>query len=85
MSPTIQEMPNVQESISQSEIKKFLYTLAKKEGWKITEFRSSPKLFFAHVEKHDHTSSTAVGPDAVSALLMCFLSLEDPRRYNFII
>lgn len=61
----------------------WLYSYAKKNDIKITEFTSDDGLCFAHLEGERHKSCTAVANEKTLALLICFLNFID-KRINFL-
>jgi hypothetical protein len=61
----------------------WLYSYAKKNDIKITEFASDDGSHFCHLEGDRHRSVTAVSNEKTLSLLMAFLNLLD-KKMNFL-
>lgn len=78
-------LPDV-ETLTESEIRQFLYQYAKENDIEVTEFRDrkKSKAHWVHLQRRDDLkTTTAIGPNQNAALFMAFLNFHAPRC-NFV-
>lgn len=77
------KMADKDDKLTSLKARDWLFSYAKKNGLKITQFRSDDGSCFAHVQDCEHKSSTAVANEPTIALMACFLNFLD-RKMTFL-